>query len=125
MNMTDDYINKVRSIIANGGSFIMHKNDADRLREASKAGNRPDIFKGVKIYVDKIGCVQEGKPITAMIGGDKQAFGFGDCLKVNNPYLDDNKVYGAKEFKRLYECSFDTDLQEHKESPERPHKSLY
>lgn len=83
MIMTDDDIDKVRSIIANGGSFVMHKNDADRLREASKTGSGPDIFKGVKIYIDKIGCVQEGKPIVAMIGGDRQELRFNDCIVKN------------------------------------------
>ena len=74
--MTPEEDEKVAAILKKGGSIIMHKNDLERLREATRAGNEPSIFKGVKVYADKLGGVMEGQPIAAIIGGPDCAFNF-------------------------------------------------
>lgn len=60
----DEFLAK---IIAEGGSIIMHKNDISRLKEATNVGRRPSLFNSVKIYEDKLGFVEEGKPIAAKL----------------------------------------------------------
>ena len=78
--MTPEDYEKVTEILKKGGSIIMHKNDLERLKEATQAGNEPDIFKGIKVYADKLGGVEEGKPIAAIIGGPASLFNFRDTF---------------------------------------------
>jgi len=85
---TNEEFDKIARILSNGGSFVMHKNDAGRLREAAKAGNKPDIFNDVKIYVDKTGVIEEGRPVVAVLGGYKEELSFRDTF--------DNGLYGKE-----------------------------
>ena len=71
---------KVRKILKKGGSIIMHKNDLERLKEATQAGNEPSIFKGVKVYADRLGAIEEGSPVATIIGGPESFFSFRDTF---------------------------------------------
>lgn len=78
--MTPEDYEKVAEILKKGGSIIMHKNDLERLKEATQAGNEPSIFKGVKVYADKLGAIEEGKPVAAIIDGPESFFSFRDTF---------------------------------------------
>ena len=80
--MTD--YDKIQQILRAGGSFILHANDMQRLKESIKAGvkpgTNPTIYSGVKVFQDKIGFIEEGKPVVAVIGGSSASFSFRDSL---------------------------------------------
>ena len=61
---------KIAKILAEGGHILMHKNDLERLKEAANAGNKPDLFAGVKVLADQTGLIPEGRPVAAKIAGD-------------------------------------------------------
>jgi len=66
MKKTDE--RKFAEIIAKGGSVVMHKNDLERLKEATQLGRRPRIFNDVKIIEDRLGGVKEGTIVAVDVG---------------------------------------------------------
>lgn len=72
---------KLAAILRKGGSIVMHRNDVERLREARTSGQEPDAFKGVKIYTDRLGVVEEGRPIAYLRDNDRHSFDFGYTFK--------------------------------------------
>ena len=67
---------KLKEILDNGGSIIMHKNDLERLKEAARHSNKPNLYDGVKVYADQLGVVQEGKPLAVIIDHEGHEFDF-------------------------------------------------
>lgn len=78
--MTEEGIEKVAEILAAGGSLVMNRNDARRLQEATRSGNRPSIFDGVKIVVDKSGLVAEGQVVAAGLSTLSHNLNFRSCF---------------------------------------------
>ena len=72
---------RLAAILARGGCIIMHRNDAERLKEATVAGNRPNVFSGTRIIVDQTGTILEGSPVAAIVGAsDRVPFNFIACF---------------------------------------------
>lgn len=67
---------KIAEILKNGGHLVMHKNDLERLKEAGDAGNKPEMFKGVKVLPDQTGIVKEGEVFAVRHGYHREAFEF-------------------------------------------------